>query len=74
VILFSKECVETDIKAFSKLLAYLKDFDIDHSTMVIVQVKNKLGILSDLRDRSSLAKAIFRDPILEILLYYLANN
>ncbi|KAJ6077073.1 uncharacterized protein N7446_000009 [Penicillium canescens] len=71
---FSKECMEADAKAFGVLLAHLRVFDIDHSTVVMIQVENEPGILGDSRDRSSLAEAAFRDPVPETLLHHLADN
>lgn len=70
----SSECVKADAKAFSKLLAHLKDFDSDHSTVLMVQIENEPGILSDSRDRSPLAEAAFKEPVPESLLHHLANN
>ncbi|KAF3403225.1 hypothetical protein DPV78_004247 [Talaromyces pinophilus] len=71
---FSKECVDADAKAFGELLAHLKDFDADHSTVVMIQVENEPGILGDSRDRSPLADAAFSDPVPEALLLHLADN
>ncbi|KAH8748129.1 glycoside hydrolase superfamily [Diaporthe sp. PMI_573] len=70
----SSECVKADAKAFSKLLAHLKDFDSDHSTVLMVQIENEPGILSDSRDRSPLAEAAFKEPVPESLLHHLVNN
>ncbi|CEL03740.1 hypothetical protein ASPCAL04886 [Aspergillus calidoustus] len=70
----STECAEADARAFGKLLQHLKDFDADHSTILMVQVENEPGILGDSRDRSSLAEAAFREPVPESLLRHLADN
>ena len=70
----SMECAEADAKAFGKLLAYLKDFDADQSTVLMVQVENEPGVLGDSRDRSSLAETAFREPVPESLLRHLADN
>ncbi|KAH6995477.1 glycoside hydrolase superfamily [Ilyonectria sp. MPI-CAGE-AT-0026] len=70
----SEQCAEADAKAFGKLLTHLKDFDADHSTVLMVQVENEPGILGDSRDRSSLAEAVFREPVPESLLHHLADN
>ncbi|KAM0490080.1 hypothetical protein ACHAP8_011906 [Fusarium lateritium] len=71
---FSLECVKADAKAFGKLLAHVRDFDSDHSTVLMVQIENEPGILGDSRDRSPLAEAAFKEPVPESLLRYLANN
>ncbi|KAL0944835.1 glycoside hydrolase [Colletotrichum truncatum] len=70
----SEECAEADAKAFGKLLAHLKDFDADHSTVIMVQVENEVGILGDSRDRSALAEAAFKQPVPELLLRHLGDN
>ncbi|KAL2828578.1 glycoside hydrolase superfamily [Aspergillus pseudoustus] len=70
----SKEGAEADARAFGKLLEHLKDFDADHSTVLMIQVENEPGILGDSRDRSSLAEAAFREPVPESLLRHLADN
>ena len=71
---FSTACLEADAKAFGSLMAHLKEFDADHSTVLMVQVQNEPGILGDSRDRSSLAEAAFREPVPESLLHHLAEN
>ncbi|KAL2859202.1 glycoside hydrolase superfamily [Aspergillus pseudodeflectus] len=70
----STECAEADARAFGKLLQHLKDFDADHSTILMIQVENEPGILGDSRDRSFLAEAAFREPVPEPLLRHLADN
>lgn len=34
-------------RPFAKLLQRLKDFDADHSTVLMIQVENECGILGD---------------------------
>lgn len=70
----SEECVNADANAFGMMLAHLKEFDADHSTVVMVQVENEVGILGDSRDRSALAEAAFGEPVPEALLRYLASD
>ncbi|OAL52924.1 glycoside hydrolase [Pyrenochaeta sp. DS3sAY3a] len=70
----SEACVQADAKAFGNLMAHLKDFDENHSTVLMVQVENEPGILGDSRDRSSLAEAAFKEPVPEALLHFLADD
>ncbi|KAH6689905.1 glycoside hydrolase [Plectosphaerella plurivora] len=70
----STECAEADARAFGKLLAHIRDFDGDHSTVLMVQVENETGILGDSRDRSALAEAAWEEPVPEALLAHLADN
>jgi hypothetical protein len=44
------ECAEADARAFAKLLQRLKDFDADHSTVLMIQVENKCRIQGNSRD------------------------
>ncbi|KAH6951241.1 glycoside hydrolase superfamily [Ilyonectria sp. MPI-CAGE-AT-0026] len=70
----STECADADAKAFGMLLAHLKEFDGDYSTVLMVQVENETGILGDSRDRSPLAEAAWEEPVPETLLAHLAEN
>ena len=53
---FSPELREADAKAFEALIRHLVDADPD-GTVVMVQVENESGLLSDSRDRNELAEA-----------------
>lgn len=70
----STECAEADARAFGKLMAHVKDFDAEHSTVLMVQVQNEPGLLGDSRDRSSIAEAAFTQPVPETLLRHLAGD
>ncbi|MET0829617.1 MAG: beta-galactosidase, partial [Microbacterium sp.] len=55
---FSPELREADAKAFEALIRHLVDADPD-GTVVMVQVENESGLLSDSRDRNHLAEAVW---------------
>ena len=59
---FSPELREADAKAFEGLIRRLVDADPD-GTVVMVQVENESGILSDSRDRNALAEATWAAPV-----------
>jgi hypothetical protein len=59
---FSPELREADAKAFEALIRHLVDADPD-GTVVMVQVENESGILSDSRDRNALAEAAWAAPV-----------
>ncbi|MGR0219995.1 beta-galactosidase [Agromyces sp. ZXT2-6] len=59
---FSPELREADAKAFEALVRHLVDADPD-GTVVMVQVENESGILSDSRDRNALAEAAWAAPV-----------
>ena len=70
----SEECAEADARAFAELLKHLKEFDAEHSTVLMFQVENEPGILGDSRDRSPLAEAAFKEPVPTALLRHLSRN
>ena len=72
--LFSEENVQADIKAFKKLLGHIKEIDEGHSTVLIVQVENEPGLLSDSRDGSELANAVFSKDVPSELIEFLDND
>ena len=59
---FSPELREADAKAFEALIRHLVDAD-PHGTVVMVQVENESGLLSDSRDRNELAEAAWNSPV-----------
>ena len=59
---FSPDLREADAKAFEALIRHLVDADPD-GTVVMVQVENESGILSDSRDRNELAEAAWSAPV-----------
>lgn len=59
---FSPELREADATAFEALIGHLVDADPD-GTVVMVQVENESGILSDSRDRNAPAEAAWAAPV-----------
>ena len=59
---FSAELREADATAFEALIRHLVDADPD-GTVVMVQVENESGLLSDSRDRNALAEAEWNGPV-----------
>ncbi|KAH8640973.1 hypothetical protein IG631_03914 [Alternaria alternata] len=72
--LFHKQNVEADAKAFQKLLAHVKEIDEDHSTVLMVQVENEVGLLFDSRDGSEEANKVFSETVPAELLQFLSND
>lgn len=60
---FHEESVQADARAFGKLLAHVKEVDEKHSTVLMVQVENEVGLLFDSRDGSAQANKIFTEPV-----------
>jgi hypothetical protein len=71
---FSQATWEADGRAFAALLQHVRDIDEEHSTVLMVQVKNECGVLGDSRDRSRLAEEAFAKPVPHSLLQYLAGK
>ncbi|KAL1798877.1 hypothetical protein ACET3X_002914 [Alternaria dauci] len=71
---FSEAAWTADAKAFAKLMAHLKEFDGQHSTVLMVQVENETGLLGDSRDRSKVADEKFHEPIPKELLEHLQSK
>jgi hypothetical protein len=60
---FHERNVEADARAFRKLLAHIKEFDERHSTILMVQVENEVGLLFDSRDGSAEANRLFAQTV-----------
>ncbi len=54
--------LEADIQAFSALMRHLKEFDQEH-TVLMVQVENEPGSWGTVRDYSSQAQKLFDSPV-----------
>lgn len=48
--IFYSQAPKADARAFAKLMRHLREFDGDHSTVIMVQVENETGLLEDSRD------------------------
>ena len=62
-----------DARAFRALMHHIKETDPQH-TVIMVQVENEIGLLSDGRDRSPLADAAWSKPVPRELLDYLQSH
>jgi hypothetical protein len=72
--IFHDEAPKADAKAFATLMKHLKDFDAEHSTVIMVQVENETGLLGDSRDGSAAAEKRFAEPVPQDLLAYIAKD
>ncbi|THV83225.1 beta-galactosidase [Aureobasidium pullulans] len=72
--LFGTEAQKADAKAFKTLMQHLRDIDGEHSTVIMVQVENEVGVLGDSRDRSDLAEERFASPLPVELHDFLAKD
>ena len=72
--IFHEDARKVDAKAFSKLLAHVKEIDEVHSTVLMVQVENETGLLGDSRDGSDAANQKFAEPVPNDLLTFFGNE
>lgn len=60
---FCTAAVEKDGIAFAKLMAFLKEFDGDDNTVIMIQVENELGALDTTRDFGEVAQSHYTQQI-----------
>jgi hypothetical protein len=61
--LFHESNVDADIKAFSALMAHIKQVDEEHGTIIMVQVENEVGLLGASRDLSKSAEKVYQGDV-----------
>ena len=61
--IFHTEAQKADTKAFTKLMEHIKELDEQHSTILMVQVENEVGLLGNSRDGRPAAEQRFHDPV-----------
>lgn len=71
---FSENVLQADLQAFENLMLFLKDFDSQQQTVVMVQVENEIGMLPSARDYQSLANEAFNKEVPAELIEYLKKN
>ena len=71
---FSKNVLEADRRAFSKLMEYIKEKDEQQSTVIMVQVENEIGMLESARDYSYGATRLYSSAVPKELLSYLESH
>ncbi|EEU33412.1 uncharacterized protein NECHADRAFT_106625 [Fusarium vanettenii 77-13-4] len=69
-----KEAWKADARAFANLMRHIKRLDEDHSTILMVQVQNEIGVMGDSRDRSRIADELIQKPVPADLWAYLQTN
>lgn len=71
---FSDSNRDADARAFAALMRHLREVDSKTQTVVMVQVENEVGILTESRDHSAAANAAFGRPVPKYLMDYLEKN
>lgn len=70
---FSKNNLDADSKAFSKLMKHLKEND-KARTVIMVQVENEIGMLTEAREYTADANKAFNTEVPKELMNYLTIN
>lgn len=71
---FSKDVLDADVKAFEKLMTFIKVFDSKHHTVIMIQPENEIGMLSSARDYHPLAEEAFKKNVPAELINYLQKK
>jgi len=71
---FSQNALQSDKKAFVKLMQHVKELDSKHHTVIMMQVENEIGMLPEARDYSASANEEFQQPVPVALINYLTGN
>ncbi|MCB0569084.1 MAG: DUF5597 domain-containing protein [Phaeodactylibacter sp.] len=71
---FSRNVLEADKRAFEQLMRFIRDFDGETGTVLMVQVENEIGMLPSARDHSPLANEAFDKAVPAPLIEYLQQH
>src|SRR4030042_594215 len=71
---FSNNNLLADMKAFTRLMQHTKDFDRQEQSVIMIQVENEIGMLSDARDHHPDATNAFHQAVPEKLIHYMKAN
>ena len=71
---FSEDNLNADLRAFSILMAHIKEIDEKENTVILVQPENEIGMLPSARDYHPLANEKFNKPVPDELINYLTKN
>ncbi|PVH88085.1 glycoside hydrolase family 35 protein [Cadophora sp. DSE1049] len=74
VSIFHTEVRDADTRAFSEMMRHVKKIDEAHSTVVMVQVENEIGLLGDSRDGSPSANKRFEESVPAALIEHLSSD
>ncbi len=71
---FSENNLMADLNAFKNFMGFIKDFDQNHHTVIMVQVENEIGMLPSARDYHPLANEAFKTDVPPELINYMQHN
>jgi beta-galactosidase GanA len=71
---FSKTNLQSDIRAFSALMKHIARVDSRENTVIMIQVENEIGMLTEAREYTDAANIAFRSKVPDELMGYLIKN
>ena len=71
---FNNTNLQADINAFSSLMKHIAQTDSVQHTVIMVQVENEIGMLTDAREYTNTANAAFHNRVPGELINYLQKN
>ena len=71
---FSDQVLQADSRAFENLMRFIKNFDSDQNTVIMVQVENEIGMLPSAIDYQDVANEAFEKNVPAELINYLKQN
>jgi len=71
---FNKENLNADIQAFTALMKHLATVDSRDHTVIMVQVENEIGMLTEAREYGPAARLAFNRKVPDELMAYLKKN
>jgi len=71
---FSANNLAADVKAFKALMRHIKEIDSNDQTVIMVQVENEIGMLTEAREYTPEANAAFKSDVPAELMSYLQKN
>jgi len=71
---FNKTNLQADIGAFTALMKHIARVDSRENTVIMIQVENEIGMLTEAREYTPAANLAFRSRVPEELMDYLKKN
>ncbi|MEO8765604.1 MAG: DUF5597 domain-containing protein [Ginsengibacter sp.] len=71
---FSANNLSADVKAFKVLMKHIRDIDSNDQTVIMVQVENEIGMLTEAREYTAEANAAFKREVPVELMDHLQKN
>ncbi len=71
---FNQANLKADINAFTALMSHLARVDNTDHTVIMVQVENEIGMLTEAREYTAAANLAFKEKVPDALMNYLKKN